>query len=58
MKTIINQAKTLIQNHKQEVAAIALASLVALGLVYGHKKNLIYASEGDRILRILEKHLL
>lgn len=58
MKTIINRAAQIVKEHKTEAAVVAIIGIATVGLVYGHKANLIYASEGDRILRIIEKVLI
>lgn len=58
MKTIINRAAQIVKEHKTETMAIAIVGIATVGLIYGHKANLIYASEGDRILRIIEKSLI
>lgn len=58
MKTIINRAAQIVKEHKTEAAVVAIIGIATIGLIYGHKANLIYASEGDRILRIIEKVLI
>lgn len=62
MKTILNKAKEIVTNHKTEIgtaaAAVIFCGTVALLCYYGHKKNLIHAAEGERILRILQENLL
>lgn len=58
MKTTINKAAQIIKEHKTEAAAVAIVGFAVVGIVFSHKYKLIYASEGERILRLIEKILI
>ena len=57
MKTILNQLNRMLKKEDQKklLRILALGGTVAL-LMYLHSKNKLYAAEGERILRILEKN--
>lgn len=58
MKTILNQLTATLkkEENKNLTRVIAVVGVAGL-LMFLHSKNKLYASEGERILRILEKGL-